>query len=539
MRIDPSLGLPSKYTEWRDDQYRAVEATVRSDRPVFLLDAPTGIGKSLIGIGVHRILRASCVYVTRTKQLQGQIMKDFAGLAVELKGKANYPCVLNQETYEKYPEITADDCRYGKPSQCPEYGDCPYHCMKEKAKRSPLVVLNDAYFLNEANGLYSVFSGRQLLVVDEVDSIEAGLLNYIEFKITTRLIDQYGLKMPEKPFLKQSWLDWIPGVLRSLAPAIEGADELLGGVPVGSWGTRELEVQRRKKSMAKLFDRLSFLQSECDSSWIFYSQEVTNGYEYVFKPVNIGKYSGKYLWDHATRALGMSGTIFSAEITCRDLGIHSADYMRVESPFPIENRPIYFRPVCNLTHKTMEAELPKLRDDIDQIVQLYRNGKVLVHTASYKIRDFLAENLYCQSRIMTHNSVDREAALIEFKTTGGASVMLSPSFDRGVDLPEEDNCQAVIVAKVPYLNLSDPQVKAKVDQPGGWEWYALKAAQTLVQETGRSIRSPTQKCDCWILDSQFSRLRSRMEGTIPDWWMKAVKDVRADVPVRDVFPRGK
>jgi hypothetical protein len=74
LEIDSSLGLPVKFHHWREDQLSAVEAIVASDRPVFLADLPTGVGKSLVGIGAHRILKQSCVYITRTKQLQNQIM---------------------------------------------------------------------------------------------------------------------------------------------------------------------------------------------------------------------------------------------------------------------------------------------------------------------------------------------------------------------------------------------------------------------------------------------------------------------------------
>jgi Rad3-related DNA helicase len=103
--------------------------------------------------------------------------------------------------------------------------------------------------------------------------------------------------------------------------------------------------------------------------------------------------------------------------------------------------------------------------------------------------------------------------------------MLSPSFDRGVDLPEVDGVAAVIVAKMPYMNLMDPQVKARMALPGGSRWYALNALRTLIQECGRAMRSNTQKCDTYIFDANFSRLRNQMRDVIPLWWLKAVQDV--------------
>ncbi|MDP2990898.1 MAG: helicase C-terminal domain-containing protein, partial [Kiritimatiellota bacterium] len=88
----------------------------------------------------------------------------------------------------------------------------------------------------------------------------------------------------------------------------------------------------------------------------------------------------------------------------------------------------------------------------------------------------------------------------------------------------EDNCGCIIVCKMPYLDLSDPQVKRKMESPGGGAWYALKTAQTLVQMCGRAVRSSTQRCDSYILDRQFSRLRSQLGAILPEWWLKAIKE---------------
>lgn len=136
---------------------------------------------------------------------------------------------------------------------------------------------------------------------------------------------------------------------------------------------------------------------------------------------------------------------------------------------------------------------------------------------------------------MTHESGDREEALESFKASRRPLVMLSPSFDRGVDLPEADNCGAVMICKMPYLSLGDPQIKAKVDLPGGWTWYALKACQTLVQMTGRSVRSPRQRCDTYIYDAQFARLRSRMGEVLPAWWQAAIQEVDPRLTLGDVL----
>jgi Rad3-related DNA helicase len=523
VKIDPELKLPAKFKEWRDDQYTALKTITQSDKPFFLADLPTGLGKSLIGVGTQRILKQRLIYLTGTKQLQDQVEHDFGDIVVTLKGRANYPCRIREDVF---PEITAEDCRAGKPRECEYYSECEYYQQKERARQADIVVLNNAYFLNEVNGFQSAFDGAGILVVDEVDSLDNALMNYIEFKITSRQLEHYHLLLPDDPQVKESWLKWIPGAINHLEQQVSDSESRLHQCGFQNWGKTEIQENKKKKAMQKLIDKLSFIASEADQNWIFYYEEnKEKGYEFNFRPINVAKYAHRYLWDHAEYKVGMSGTIFSAEITCRELGIEDCDYLSLESPFLVENRPIYYKPVVNLSKKTMSNQLPLLQKAIDQDLLKYPDQKVLIHTVSYQLRNYLRDTLTCQERLMTHESDDREEALESFKSSRSPLVMLSPSFDRGVDLPEADNCGAVMVCKMPYLYLGDPQVKAKVDLPGGWAWYALKACQTLVQMTGRSVRSPRQRCDTIIYDAQFSRLRSRMQEILPVWWQAAIREI--------------
>jgi Rad3-related DNA helicase len=217
----------------------------------------------------------------------------------------------------------------------------------------------------------------------------------------------------------------------------------------------------------------------------------------------------------------MSGTILNPAIESKDLGINEYDYFQFQSTFPVQNRPIYYTPVTDVSYKNMQSALPKLRDLLGETIDQYPNGKILVHTVSYDIRNYLMNNLRTDREIITHDTSTRTEMLNHFKESKN-SVIMSPSFDRGVDLPEEDNCQCVFVCKMPFMNLGDPQVKARKALPDGAEWYALKALQSLMQMTGRSIRSSTQKCDTVIADSNFARLRYLTRFYIPKWWSDAI-----------------
>ncbi|MBA7573035.1 ATP-dependent DNA helicase DinG [subsurface metagenome] len=226
----------------------------------------------------------------------------------------------------------------------------------------------------------------------------------------------------------------------------------------------------------------------------------------------------------------MSATIFDPHIVGGNLGLQGGQeyYKRLDSPFPVENRPIFYCPVANLTKRTMDTERLKLLPAVQALINRYPNEKILIHTVSYRLRDFLVKNLE-QGRLITHTKWNREDKLEEFKDSCEPLVMLSPSFDRGVDLPQE-KCRCIIICKVPYLYKGDPQIRGRMKGFGGQKWYVLKAAQTLVQMSGRAVRSKDDYCDTYILDKQFDRLFYQMkhmkittgDSLLPEWWSAAV-----------------
>lgn len=89
-----------------------IEAGVKN----IIVRAPTGAGKSVIGMGVAFVMRLremSSIYTTSMKQLQSQIASDFKVLSYEeiltsVKGKANYNCHIIKKPDTNEPR-TAED----------------------------------------------------------------------------------------------------------------------------------------------------------------------------------------------------------------------------------------------------------------------------------------------------------------------------------------------------------------------------------------------------------------------------------------------
>jgi len=532
-RLTPQeLGLPEKFKDWWPDQWETIVEVSDSPQKVYLLDAPTGVGKTVVGVGIHRLSGKRCIYITRTKQLQSQI--DFPGIVKVMMGRENYPCLKHPDDFHPgdSSSYTAANCTDSKKKPCELKDKCPYFLAKKEALASPLAVLNTSYYLTEVNGP-GKFSGAELLVVDEVDSLEDELMNYIQFSVTEKQLKGLGIPLPVDPSSLQAWLDWGDMIRTVIVAKIEEHQGQLALTFEDNWQPSQLTQRKKVTQLEKFNDRVDWFLGAFDvDTWVFYPRkdEESGEREWIFKPIFISDYTDRFLWRHATQFLGMSATIFDPHIVAGTLGLQDGQghYKRLDSPFPVKNRPIFYSPVADLTKRTMDTERLKLLPAVQALINRYPNEKILIHTVSYRLRDFLVKNLE-QDRLISHTKWNREDKLEEFKDSFEPLVMLSPSFDRGVDLPQE-KCRCIIICKVPYLYKGDPQIIGRMKALGGQKWYVIKAAQTLVQMSGRAVRSKDDYCDTYILDRQFGRLFSQMkhmkiatgDPIFPEWWAAAV-----------------
>lgn len=478
----------------------------------FLLEAPTGIGKSLVGVAIAKMLGVKAVVLTRTKQLQDQYLADFPD-AITLKGRANYPCA---KFPNRWPEITAEECTHAKERPCRRIGDCEYKIAKKIAMAAPLAVLNSAYFLSEAN-YAGGFGDIPFLIYDEIDGAENDLMSFVELVITQHQLESLDVEPPRYKTKFEAWLDWAGPAMSVVAKQIEQTQSAIDATE--DWGTTDFRMLRQLSKLERLASKLSFFAAHVDKYWVWYPEEG----RWTFRPVLVSPFGKGKLWEHAKKVLGMSATILDPQQMAKNIGLGDYSYTALDSPFPVGNRPVYLRPVANLTNKTMDTELPKLLLEVEKILRQHKEDKTLLHTVSYKIRNYLMDNLSCKPRLITHTQKDRAQVLEQFKKSPNPLVLLSPSMDRGVDL-FDDLCRCIIIAKTPFPDLSDPQVKKRLYAfKDGQRWYAWRAATTLVQMAGRGVRSVTDYADTYILDQQAERLLSENKGIFPKWFLSAVK----------------
>lgn len=504
---------------FREHQEEAVEFIIDSAKPIVIVQAPTGSGKSLIGMCAGES-HLDFTYLVSSKQLQAQLVEDFPEVAV-MQGRNNYRCAYN-------PDFTCDDCLHGTLVKCPYYkGGCPYEIEKKKVLASRRRLLNYAYYLFETNYV-GKFSGADILICDEGDLLESLLADFISLNIPMYAVNT--LKIPKPKYVTaeasqgvECWIEWAGTiVMPKIKDRILKLNDQIESSDIGDPDL--LKRTKEKKRYDGLYARLEIFVANVNTDWIFEESE-RNGYAFkpIWTPIKLAEH---FFFRTSKKFVLMSATFPPGNIMGQLLGRHPGDfdYYEIPSTFPVKNRQVFVRSAGDLTYKTFKAEAPKVVDAIGKIISEHPNEKGLVHAVSYKLSEMIMNlNGDVKDRLITHESKNREQVLERFKSSEYPLVLVSPSMERGVNLPD-DLCQFIIFAKAPFLSLADKLVKRRVFGSNiGGLWYRSTCAQTIVQGCGRGVRHKDDYCVTYLVDKQILRLIVDNRKLFPNYWLEAVE----------------
>jgi ATP-dependent DNA helicase DinG len=515
-----------------------VERMYRNNKKFGIIEAPTGTGKSGIAIAAASHAKTIPTFgnfqqgayiLSPQKTLTAQYMKDFAHMGLlELKGKSNYWCSefnVDCDTasllHRGRDEEGAGDNR-SNPMDC-----CEYHRFKRAFINCPLGVTNFAYYLNETQ--YSgQLKNRQMLVLDEGHNTEGQILGFTDTELTQKRSEEYGAgKIPTfKPGENRAALIWIN---ETFVPAcqeyLRKMEELMLSAKYERNDADMIKYGKELDKADKFLCRLNrFILSEDPGNWLCWTDKESG--TLIVKPLTATLFAEEVLFRKANKVLIMSATILDFNTVMRNLGISrdNCEVLAVPSEFPKENRPIFYYPVGLMSADHIEKTLPKMGDMVAKIVTKYNNRKGITHTHSYRINKYVTDLLRSQglgNRVLTHTGDvqgSRDKAVADHLESPDPTVLFSPSMTEGLDL-KEDLSRFQIICKVPYPYM-DPYVKARMQKDNAW--YQWLTALTLVQATGRSIRSRTDRAHTFILDESFGYFLTKNQSVLPKWWTDSI-----------------
>lgn len=536
-KFEHAVGFFSKFRDrtLRQEQIRALEFIEASQRNVAIINAPTGVGKTLIGMISGMLFSPPAegmIYLPHTKILQDQIVTDFPEAEI-LKGRNNYKCLRNTLLTADYctnkPCVNKDNpncdkCKYFDMEKnecdrvCKYVGRCPYKLQKEIVLKNRLRILNYSYFIHEVNYM-GQFSGKPIVICDEADSLEKIILDFISTKISKNTINKFGLELPRfrtaKAGMKarenelKDWIEWARQILPIINRLISEREN-----------NKLLEAIKEKKSLEGLREKMNTFLKYVDETWIF--EETAGGFE--FKPTWLTPEMARdHFWKHASRFVLMSATFPPKAIIAKSLGLaeEEIDYLELTSPFPVENRKVIIRPVANLVYKNMDTEVGKTIKEVKHILQDHQNDKGIIHTVSYKLASQIMD--IGNKRLISHDNKNTKDVLELFKRSPEPLVLVSPSQERGLDLAG-DLGRFAIWCKAPYLSIADKQVAARLYGSGriGKLWYQSDCVTSIIQGSGRVVRGMEDYGVTYIIDEQVLRILRENPGLFPEWFRKAI-----------------
>lgn len=501
------MNLPESFAGFRVGQLEIITRLLASDKRVSMVEAPTGSGKTLLGMALAANWPDRSVILTATKGLQDQINADFGQMEgfYDVRGQANYPCVelykqqniIDQEI-ELQPVIANKGCDNGPCKtgwRCPlKESGCYYYDAWDRACYSRIISTNYAYWMGitaYGRGLGTDKIG--LLVLDEGHDADKMIRNFMSVSLGWQRVQkisiQLGMQYPQSIGLDHRlWVEW----------AREAATRMQIKLEIAAQGGSDTDMSDMRENCNRC-GRLAL----CRDDWWFEAHET---YGIKAAPSVIDRYSEKYLFQGINRIIIMSGTLHPE--TARILGVKDDDmeYIQVPSTFPVNRRPIYSVPTIVANFKATESDWRTWLNRIDTIIRDRQDRKGIIHTVSYQRARWLKANSRFSEIMLLHESGEVQQAVEQFKAHSAPLVLLSPSIVTGFDF-KDDYCRYQIMAKLPFPDTRyGPEGVLNKRIKG---YTNLVVAMLLSQAYGRGVRDMDDWCEFFILDDSFSK-----------WWLR-------------------
>jgi len=526
---------------------------------LYLLDAPTGSGKSVIGFCVAGVLsfkQKSGYLLASDIALQEQYEKDIQRSKLtwgSIKGVDNYICDINFEKHS-LGDCKIKNLKTNKIKQLPCYETCGYFSNRIKAMNSHVSLLNYSYWLIQRNYVapriteeYEPFPIRDFIIADEAHKITSIVQSHFSPMITEKtrskledfrefLINEFNTNIPVQS-----------EALRTVIKNLHAEDDkekiqdllkefemylvvfLKMGLDVQKNLSKEYEDQEIPKFLLKGF-RLADWIKDMHCKFEDYNDIIKeigpeaivknpSDKKIIFNCIDESFLMKKYFHNQSKFRLLMTATMgdpgnFARQIDAK-IEKDSLKYTRIPSLFNFEKSPIYVYTGKRMSYKHKEETLPWVINKVRQILIKHPEHTGIIHSGSYKLtRDIYDSLAYKDQKriILYENSEEKKAALIEFEKSKN-KVLMGPSLLEGLDL-KNDKSRFQVFAKVPYPSLADKFVKEKIKV--SQDWYDWKSIIAILQGIGRSVRDENDWAISYFLDGCLGDLINRNQSSFPD-----------------------
>lgn len=546
--------LPDNF-QWRLGQKEAIISIIEAyenKTKVVILDAPTGTGKSLIAMACAWIFNEKnkkCYILASDISLQEQYEKDFIKFKIQwgsIKGIDNYMCIDNME------KNSLGTCRIRNraPKGMHCYFSCPYFNARDKASESPTSLLNYAYWLimqNYANQHIPederIFPARDITFCDEAHKILDIVQNHYSPRFDPELIEKlqeitsffknYKVHDHDKDFQSIKvivtslfeienqddlfkLLSRLEILIENYKPSIEALkdkikEEYNNDEPPKEWKAALRICDWIKDFHCKIEDYVEIISKTSTRNII---KNPSNDKELVFNCLEESYMMHKYFHQHSGFTVLMSATFADPSDYLKSIALSNAKYIKIDSSFDYTKSPIYFYNTKRMSYSQIDENLPWLYERINEILDNHPNENGIIHSASYNLTMKIHQNLSQKNkqRLLVYEGTSEKRKVLEILKSSNNKVLIGPSLMEGLDL-KDNFARFSIIAKTPYMSLSDRFVKVKLQiNP---KWYQHVTILNILQALGRTVRNEKDWCITYYLDATLADLIHRNRKSFP------------------------
>lgn len=441
--------------------------------------------------------------LTITKALQDQYDRLFSDLDV-LKGKSNYQCRVDENySVDVAPCLTSDKLK----RECWEANKCEYYNARNSSIASKHSVFNYTMFMCLPEHLKQ----REFLLCDEAAELEDEIVKNYSIDIRTKVID--SLLPDYRRVVDVDNLSSVKQYVNELCPLLYDVVQSL---------ERTISNKKKKPSnleIAKLTNARTLygqvktaLEHWGQTEYI--AERTKTGI--IISPLRVDKLSHN-LFDCADKVLLMSATIIDPANFAKSLGITDYAYVEMPSTFDASKAPIIVSSKYKMNRSNWEKLMPLFKTTITQICDKHKNDKGIIHTHNMDITNYLRQNLTDKRFLIREQGVANQEILELHIGNQTNTVLVSPSMTHGVDL-KDDLARFQIIVKAPYLPLHSKRIKKLFDTDP--QWYTNRMLTTVIQATGRGVRSADDHCVTYILDGNIVQSILDNVDKLPKYFLK-------------------
>lgn len=491
---------------------------------VFLLEAGTGVGKSLAYLLPAVLSGKRCVISTATIALQDQLLLKDIPAAAEivgspvnaalLKGRGNYLCrrkwgLHRSETapsFRKWADATeagdleeasgelapalksrvsADglDCLG---SLCGSFSECFYYRARNRAKKASIMVLNHHLLLC---GLSSgdLVPESALLVVDEAHQLPEAAGQCLGVMLSVSMLDPVidsitssALEIPEKErllgmvrsaavtlsTLTEPSTDETDYPLPAMLPELENLIELSSGLSEGLSGRED--TSGGAQAALTIGDSARSVAELEGSDWCVFTEVAGKSRVLKGVPLEPGPILSRLVWGSFPGAVLTSATLSVAgdfSYYSARLGVPGESESQVfPSPFQYESQAVLAipdRPPPRDDHRSLSRFAWEVAS---RLAEIYRGRTMALFTSYRNLELALAESRVSPVpgiRVLAQGTLSRRAVLEEFRADPGAVILGTASFWEGIDLAG-DLLRGLVIDRIPFPSPGHPVMRARI-----------------------------------------------------------------------------